>query len=142
MRTALALGLCVALSGCAAAPDDEEPAMPDDPRKEMNDALSQIRIIARERERELGRAMRLGPNIEAVSDELVRLATPKVVALSDVGATREERRLRAYRIFGDTLREMRDDPQRDPEFRAAVEAFAESFGKQMPAELRKPSPDG
>lgn len=130
MRTVLVLALCTALAGCAASPE-KETVMTDDLDEVLAEALARAEAVARDRDEKLARMDAEARSMEAVADELVRLATPKAVALKGVPGSVEERRMRVYRVFLDTLREMRDDPQRDTQFRAVAETFAEMFEKRM-----------
>lgn len=126
MKNVLALALSMALLGCAAT--TEEPPMTDDPRKPIQEALERIRAMARD---VLVRVQAESSQVDNVSDELVRLATPKVVALRGTPGTPEHRSAEAKRIFRETLDGLRDDPQRAPEFRAAAARLAETMADRL-----------
>lgn len=78
------------------------------------------------------RALLSSDQVQAVGEEMARLSTPKLVELARLGLAADETRRRSFRISLDTLHAIRDDPERDPEFRETVAVFAETFAKRMP----------
>ena len=132
MKTTLAFASCIALAGCAAAPEDR----PMNADKETAAMMERAEEVARFHEAELARLTEFSRNFEAVAEELVRTTSSRLEAVMDGSAAREDGRNMIRAAFRDTLREMRNDPQRDPMFREA----AAELERQMADALKPVDP--
>ena len=89
--------------------------------------------VARFHEAESARLTEFSRNFEAVVEELVRTASARLEAVMDGSAAGDEGRDMVRAAFRDTLRGMKNDPQRDPMFREA----AAELERRMADALRK-----
>ena len=128
MQTTFAL--CIALAGCAAVPEDR----PMNADKETAAMIERAKEVARFHEAETARLMELSRNIEAVAEELVRVTLPRLQALVDNRPVAgEEKRNMVRAVFREALRDMKNDPQREPVFREAAAELEGRMAEQLAA---------